>query len=186
MKIKYVLSRTFVEIFHHIYQVIYMQIKTKTFQVTPRQLKQLITSHYFRQRKKILIICFVCMVLTAILSIFIVRSFLTFSAYFAFMFIVLSLPPFLMNMQKTQPAANFLPRYWEIDPEFITIYFEDGSLSKFKFEHLCKADKVSEYYLLYLTPAGYFHYLPIAAFESEKDINRFELFLEGKQLIKLW
>lgn len=162
-----------------------MQITTKTFQVTAKQLKQLIISHYFRQRKYILIICAVLMIITGMLS-FVNRSYLGFTGYFAFMFLVLSLPPFLMNMQKTQPASNFLPRYWQIDPEFITIYFEDGSLSKFRFEHLYKANKISEYYLLYLTPAGYFHYLPIAAFESEQDINRFELFLESKQLMKLW
>lgn len=162
-----------------------MQIKTKTFQATPKQLKQLLISHFLRQRKKLLIMCFIGMVVTAILSIFEI-NWLAWTVYFAFLFLVLSLPPFLMNMKKTQPSANFLPRYWEIDSEFITIYFEDGSLSKFRFEHLCKAEKVSEYYLLYLTPAGYFHYLPIAAFENEQDINRFELFLESKQLMKLW
>ncbi|MBK1987147.1 YcxB family protein [Sphaerospermopsis aphanizomenoides BCCUSP55] len=163
-----------------------MTIKTKTFQFTPQQLKQLITSHYFRQRKRILIICLICMVIGTGLTIFVSTNFIGLAGYFGFLFIVLSLPPFLINMKKTQPIANFLPRYWEVDSEFITIYFEDGSLSKFRFEHLCKADKITEYYLLYLTPAGYFHYLPIAAFESEKDINRFELFLQGKQLIKLW
>jgi hypothetical protein len=162
-----------------------MQIKTKTFQVTAKQLKDLIASNYFRQRKRILIICTVTMIITSILGFF-RPTFFGFSGYFAFLLIVFSVQPFLLNMKKTQPVANFLPRYWEIEPEFITIYFEDGSLSKFKFEHLCKADKMGEYYLLYLTPAGYFHYLPIAAFESEQDINRFELFLESKQLMKLW
>ena len=162
-----------------------MKIKTKTFQVTAKQLKQLITSHYFRQRKRLLIGCGLGMIITAIVS-FSSINLIGFTIYFAFILLVFTLPPFLMNMKKTQPSANFLPRYWEIDAEFMTIYFEDGSLSKFRFEHLCKADKIAEYYLLYLTPAGYFHYLPIAAFESEKDINQFELFLETKELMKLW
>ncbi len=48
-----------------------------------------------------------------------------------------------------------------------------------------KVVKKGEYYFLYMTKAQ-FHYLPVAAFESEKDMHRFDLFLEGKQLIKLW
>ncbi|MFM6133111.1 MAG: hypothetical protein ACKPCP_02870, partial [Sphaerospermopsis kisseleviana] len=81
-----------------------MQIKTKTFQVTAKQLKDLIISHYFRQRKRILIIFTLGMIITAILSIFISSSFIGFSVYFAFLLTVLNLPPFLMNMKKTQPV----------------------------------------------------------------------------------
>jgi hypothetical protein len=88
-------------------------------------------------------------------------------------------------MKKTQPVVNFIPRYWEIDENFISIYYEDGSLSKFRFDHLIKATKQSEFYLVYFS-IQQFYYLPLAAFETEKDIHRFELFLEGKQLLKLW
>jgi hypothetical protein len=106
--------------------------------------------------------------------------------YFAFLLLIMIISPFLINMKKVQPAANFIARYWEMDENFISIYYEDGSMSKFRFEHLVKAAKQSEFYLLYITMAGQFHYLPISAFETEKDIHRFELFLESKQLMKLW
>jgi hypothetical protein len=106
--------------------------------------------------------------------------------YFAFLLLIMIISPFLINMKKVQPAANFIARYWEMDENFISIYYEDGSMSKFRFEHLVKAIKQSEFYLLYITMTGQFHYLPISAFETEKDIHRFELFLESKQLMKLW
>jgi hypothetical protein len=94
--------------------------------------------------------------------------------------------PFITNFQKTMPVCNFIARYWEIDEEFICIYYEDGSINKFRFEYVTNAVKQQEFYCLYLTAAGQFHYLPVSAFESEKDIHRFELLLEGKQLMKLW
>jgi hypothetical protein len=106
--------------------------------------------------------------------------------YFLFLFVFGLVAPFFINLKKTQSILNFIARYWEIDENFISIYYEDGSLSKLRFEHLVKAIKLGEYYLLFMTAAGYFHYLPISAFESEKDIHRFDLFLKGKQLIKLW
>jgi hypothetical protein len=162
-----------------------MNIKTKTFQVTPKQLKQLLINLYFKARKKILIIYTVMSILFFILAFF-DKYFINSAISVSFLLIGLLVAPFLINMKKTQPVVNFIPRYWEIDENFISIYYEDGSLSKFRFEHLVKAAKQSEFYLLYITMAGQFHYLPISAFETEKDIHRFELFLESKQLMKLW
>jgi hypothetical protein len=162
-----------------------MNIKTKTFQVTPKQLKQLIINNYFKARKKILIMY------TLILILFLTPAFfgkdsIGSAKFFSFFFIGSLVAPFLINVKKTQAVVNFIPRYWEMDENFISIYYEDGSMSKFRFEHLVKAAKQSEFYLLYTTMAGQFHYLPISAFETEKDIHRFELFLESKQLMKLW
>ncbi|HLO84707.1 MAG TPA: YcxB family protein [Nostocaceae cyanobacterium] len=108
------------------------------------------------------------------------------SVYLIVIFIFILAAPFTWNFNKLMPVANFIPRYWEIDENFLFIYYEDGSSSKFRFEHLIQAVKTKEYYLLYLTAAGQFHYIPVTAFESEKDINRFELLLQGKQLLKLW
>jgi hypothetical protein len=161
-----------------------MQIKTKTFNITPKELRQLIMSIYLQQRKNILIFYAVFIGITFLPPLD--RELMSLRIYFIFFLVSSLTAPFLMNMNKTQAVTNFMARYWEIDESFISIYYEDGSLSKFRFEHLVKAIKQKEYYLLYLTAAGQFHYLPIAAFESEKDIHRFDLFLEGKQLIKLW
>jgi|LakMenE18May11ns_1017448.scaffolds.fasta_scaffold9434573_1 hypothetical protein len=161
-----------------------MNIKTKTFQVTPKQLKQLLINHYFKARKKILIMYTVMSIIFLILAFF-DKYFINSVIFFSFLLIGLLVAPFLINMKKTQPVVNFIPRYWEIDENFISIYYEDGSLSKFRFDHLIKATKQSEFYLVYFS-IQQFYYLPLAAFETEKDIHRFELFLEGKQLLKLW
>jgi hypothetical protein len=96
----------------------------------------------------------------------------------------LSCVPFLVNM-KLQPRLNFQKRYYEIDENFITTNYEDGSISKLKYEHFVKAVKQGEYYFLYITPAQ-FHYIPVAAFNLEDEIHRFDLLLQGKQLMKLW
>jgi hypothetical protein len=86
---------------------------------------------------------------------------------------------------KRQSQLNFINRYCEFDESFFTVFYEDGSIIKLKYEHFIKVIKRSEYYFLY-TSLAQFHYLPISAFETEKDIHRFDLLLEGKQLLKLW
>ncbi len=171
-----------------------MNIKTKTFQVTPKQLKQLIINNYFQTNKKVLIFLTVDAILFPILAL-IYRLFIDLRFFnklltdlaisFPIMVTILLVAPFLIDTKKTQSVVNFIPRYWEIDEDFICIYHEDGSIYKLRFDHLVKAVKSSEFYLVYVT-IQQFHYLPIAAFETEKDIHRFELFLESKQLIKLW
>ena len=93
--------------------------------------------------------------------------------------------PLFFRLQKQSPGLNFQNRYCEIDENFFTVFYEDGSISKLNYIHFIKVIKKSEYYFLYINQAQ-FYYLPIAAFESEKDIHRFDLFLQGKQLIKLW
>jgi hypothetical protein len=161
-----------------------MLFKTKNFNVTPAELRRLIATHYFRQRRNLLIFCAVMTVVSILFSS--VEGSIFGAGYFSFLFSCLLIAPFLINLKKTQAAVNFISRYWEVDETFITIYYEDGSIGKFRFEHLIKALKKKEYYFLYITAAGQFHYLPIAAFESEKDMHRFDLLLEGKQLLKLW
>ncbi|MGI8504755.1 MAG: YcxB family protein [Hassallia sp.] len=159
-----------------------MQIKTKTFNITPKQLRQLITLHYLKQRK-ILLICVGILAIINVIFAFIIDFWNIMAIYFVAIFIYLLIAPILINVKKINPQINFINRYWEIDQDFITVIYEDGSLSKMRFEHFLKATKQSEYYWLFTCPTQ-FHYVPIAAFESEKDISRFDLFLKGKQLIK--
>ena len=161
-----------------------MNIKTKTFQVTPKQLKQLLINQYFQIRKRSLIMFTVMLIIFLIMTFF-DKLFINLAIYFAIILLILLIFPFMMNIQKSQSVTHFIPRYWEIDEDFICIYCEDGSISKFRFDHLIKATKQSEFYLVYFS-IQQFHYLPLAAFETEKDIHRFELFLESKQLMKLW
>ena len=159
-----------------------MQIKTKTFNVTPKELRQLIALHYFKQRKVLLIFVGVLALINVVFA-FTVDFGNIMAIYFLAIFIYLLIVPFLINVKKINPRLNFINRSWQIDEDFITVIYEDGSMSKFRFEHFIKAVKQSEFYWLYTCPTQ-FHYVPFAAFESEKDISRFDFFLKGKQLIK--
>ena len=106
-----------------------MNIKTKTFQVTPKQLKQLIINQYFQTRKRLLITLTVILILFLIMTFF-AKYFISLALYFAFLLFLLLIAPFRINMKKIQPVINFIARYWEIDEDFICIYYEDGSIRR--------------------------------------------------------
>lgn len=162
-----------------------MLIKTETFNVTKKELRNLIAGQYYKLRKNLLIFYPLLIIVNTLVGLnndF--NRFVTFSLILILIMNIIA--PFTWNFKKLMPVANFISRYWEFDENFLFVYYEDGSTSKFRFEHLVYAIKTKKYYLLYLTAAGQFHYIPIAAFESEKDIHRFDLLLEGKQLMKLW
>ncbi|OUL28992.1 YcxB family protein [Nostoc sp. 106C] len=161
-----------------------MLIRTKKFQISPKELRGIIAVDYYKRMKLTLIIFSVLTVVNIIISI-IQKEFSWWLLYcLGFIAYILSVPLWL-RLQGRTSELNFQSRYCEMDEDFFTIFFEDGSISKLRYEHFVKVIKKSEYYFLYITKVQ-FHYLPVAAFESEKDMHRFDLFLEGKQLIKLW
>lgn len=161
-----------------------MLIRTKQFQISPKELRGIIAVDYYKRMRFILIIFSALTVLNIIISI-IQKEFSWWLLYcLGFIAYLLSVPLFL-RLQGRTSELNFQSRYCEMDENFFAIFFEDGSISKLRYEHFMKVVKKGEYYFLYITKAQ-FHYLPVAAFESEKDMHRFDLFLEGKQLIKLW
>jgi len=67
----------------------------------------------------------------------------------------------------------FLGRYYEIDPEKIVGFLEDGTSSPIKIEHFVKAIKIDNYNLLYLAKTQ-FIYLPNQCFKCEADRQWFE------------
>lgn len=161
-----------------------MLIRTKQFQISPKELRGIIAVDYYKRMKLTLIICSVLVVINIILSI-IQNQFSWWLLYFlGFIAYIVSVPLWL-RLQGRTSELNFQSRYCEMDEDFFAIFFEDGSITKLRYEHFMKVVKKGEYYFLYMTKVQ-FHYLPVAAFESEKDMHRFDLFLEGKQLIKLW
>ncbi|MCC5634676.1 YcxB family protein [Nostoc sp. CHAB 5844] len=161
-----------------------MQIKTKTFQITPKQLRVLLTVDYYRRMKNTFIILSVLLVINIIFSV-LQNRFDWWLIYFLGLIAYLVSLPLLFRVQKLSSTLNFQNRYCEIDENFFAVFYEDGSIIKLNYSHFIKVIKKADYYFLYITKAQ-FHYLPVAAFESEKDIHRFDLFLQGKQLIKLW
>ncbi len=160
-----------------------MYIKTKEFNLTEKQFRQVIALQYFKRMKNLFIIWSILAIIGLVISIisndyFMLIVSLIVIAYY------LSLP-YWLNLKKTQPPINFKKRFCEIDENFITFIYEDGSLVKLRFDNFIQVTKESNYYFLY-TVKTQFHYLPVAVFNSEQEICRFDLLMEGKQLLKLW
>jgi hypothetical protein len=160
-----------------------MNIKTKRYTITPKQLKKMLIINYLKQMKILLIILLIFWLLIVILSITGQGSSQSMILPITTAIIYLLIIPLFINVNKL-PKLNFLERYCEIDRDYFAVFYEDGSIVKLKFEHFIGAIKQGEFYFLYMAK-GQFHYLPIAAFESESDINRFDLLLEGKKILKL-
>ncbi|MBD2299288.1 YcxB family protein [Nostoc sp. FACHB-87] len=161
-----------------------MYIKTKSFQITPKELGALLTVDYYRRMKFFFILFAILLVINIVVSVLQNRFdwwliyFVGLGAYFV------SLPLFFQP-RKRNSTLNFQNRYCEIDENFFAMFYEDGSIVKLNYSHFMQVITKADYYFLYMTKAQ-FHYLPVAAFESEKDIHRFDLFLQSKQLIKIW
>ncbi|MBU7584020.1 MAG: YcxB family protein [Nostoc sp. TH1S01] len=161
-----------------------MQITTKTFQITPKELRALLTIDYYRRMKITFILLAAILLINIILSV-LRNSFDWWLIYFLGLVAYLVSLPLFFQVHKRNSTLNFQNRYCEIDETFLAVFYEDGSIIKLNYSHFMKVIKKSDYYFLYTTQAQ-FHYLPVAAFENEKDIHRFEMFLQSKQLIKLW
>lgn len=160
-----------------------MYIKTKEFNLTEKQFRQLIAVQYFKRMKNLFIILSV-LALIALANSIISNDYFTLIVILILIAYYVSLP-YWINIKKTQPPINFKKRFCEIDENFITFMYEDGSLVKLRFDNFIQVTKESNYYFLY-TVKTQFHYLPVAVFNSEQEICRFDLLMEGKQLIKLW
>ena len=99
-------------------------------------------------------------------------------------------------MARDYPKKNDLQSFWRLDDRFFCIFYEDGSVEKINVENFVsvffrpKAGFLRpkrEFYILYMTkdPAkGFFYYLPIAAFRTEEDRQKFHDFLVAKGLLK--
>lgn len=66
-----------------------------------------------------------------------------------------------------------LERHYEIEPDIINAFLEDGTIQPLKTEHFIKVFKTSEYYLLYIAKAQ-FIYIPVDSFSNSTDKQWFE------------
>lgn len=70
----------------------------------------------------------------------------------------------------------FDSRRYEIDSDFVTCYFADGSFAKIRLERYIKAVCTPGYFQLYISQT-LFEYLPFDAFYTAEDIERLETLL---------
>lgn len=159
-----------------------MYIKTKTFNISENELNYLLKISYYTSRKPLIIIFSILTVISIIIAIIDSRfTFLPF--YFTLLLALFIALPSITNFAKSQPRFNFLNRFCEIDDNYFTINYDDGSLDKLNFNHFLKVVRRSEHYLLYVTKIS-FQYVPIRAFNSEEDINKFEKLVKIKKLME--
>lgn len=153
--------------------------------MTEQEFRKLLAIQYFQKMKTRLTLFVIVSLANLALSIakdnyfFSVISIATTIYYFSL--------PYLINLKKTQPKISFRKRWCEMDQDFISFIYEDGSLVKIRFDDFIQVIKRQNYYWMYSTyTQTQFFYLPVAAFNTEQDINRFDLLMQGKQLMKLW
>jgi len=72
-----------------------------------------------------------------------------------------------------QNSIFFKDIYFELDGDFLTGYFDDGTTSKINIKNIIKLRKSKKYFLLYIAKDQYV-YLPFACFKSEADLRDFE------------
>lgn len=158
-------------------------IKTKEFNVTVKEFRHLLASHYFKQMKFILIIFVILVIINFVFGLISNDYFgaILFGVLLAYYVSI----PYIMNIKKTQSKINFTRRFCEIDENFISFIYEDDSLVKIRFDHFIQVTKNLNYFLLYPIK-NQFYYLPLESFNTEQELSRFELLMEGKQLLKLW
>ena len=94
------------------------------------------------------------------------------------------LSPFLLDLTRIQPKINYQKKRWQIDENFVSTFYEDGSSTKTHIDNFLEVKLMAECYILYLSKKGLFQYLPIAAFKTEADRQEFHDFLVAKELLK--
>lgn len=72
-----------------------------------------------------------------------------------------------------QNKLFFKKRAFEIDDQNLTCRFTDGGINKIELKKIIRVIKGKKYYQLFLSKKQ-FIYLPLKAFHSSEDLNRFE------------
>ena len=158
-----------------------MDIKTKEFNISETELRHVTRIVYYKALR-IFIIAFAIITLIGVIHAIFDAKFVSTALECVVVLSCLLALPFLRNAAKVQPKLNFKNRICEVTDSYFIITFEDGSLSKVHFNNYIKVNRESNWYFLYLTKI-YFEYLPIRAFNSENDINEFEIAMKNKKLM---
>ncbi len=93
-------------------------------------------------------------------------------------FIYLISISWIQSNQKSD-AILFAPRTCELDPDFITSNFKDGSSIKIKFDYIKRCIKQKMYYLFFYSKIQ-FIYLPLNSISEPKDKEALNMLLKVK------
>lgn len=160
-----------------------MNIKTKEFNVSKAEFRHITRIAYYKQMRIVIIISAIITAIVVVQAAFVPQSA---NIILAMQFVALLSSflaiPFLRNTSKVPPKLNFQNRTCEINADYFSMTYEDGSLSKVHFNNFIKVHREFSWYFLYLTRNG-FEYLPLRVFNSEDNINAFETLIKNKKLM---
>jgi hypothetical protein len=164
-----------------------MSIRTQDFNLTESEMQALMRSIYFKNLRPLFIAYLV-------LAVLILLTDLLTGRFAGTIGIVIFLGIFFglrFTRKFPQGSLNYQTRFCEINTDFLEIHFQDGSLSRTHLSHFVnaekktiKADQVANYYLMYLMKNAQFHYIPMRAFNSSKDLEEFDLILKQRGLLR--
>jgi hypothetical protein len=163
-----------------------MNIRTKEFNMSEAEFRHLIRIVYYKQvQNKIIIIMFgIITLLSIIIAILVLRYATIWFAIASVTFLSYLLAfPYITDSAKTLIKLDFQNRTCEINDNYFSTTFEDGTSIKIHFNNYIKVTRESDWYFMYSTNTR-FDYLPIRAFNSEDDINEFEAALRNKKLME--
>lgn len=86
----------------------------------------------------------------------------------------------LFSAPKRNPLM-YKNRSYEIDQEFITVYWNDGSLIKIKFENIVRCTQKKTHFFFYISSYNAF-YLSLKAIPNPKDLEALLVLLKVKLL----
>lgn len=185
-----------------------MNIQTKEFKISEAEFRQISKILYYKSRKIIIIMVAWCLLVNVIFLMLSPGNYLL-AIFFIFELGLHLIYPFITNNLERKSNINFQNKNCEINENYLTINYEDGSLLKLNFNNfisvrrtseyyfmtyndgsLSKFDnqviqivRASEYYFMYVTKMN-FLYLPVRAFNSKNDISNFNTLMINKNLIK--
>ncbi|MGE5581533.1 MAG: YcxB family protein [Bacillota bacterium] len=88
-----------------------------------------------------------------------------------------------IHASSKRNALFYKERSFEIDEEFLTSKFEDGTVNKIRIDSVARVIKKGGYYRLFLNKKQ-FIYIPLNAFRTSGDINRFDSILKARKYMK--
>ncbi|MCT7949337.1 YcxB family protein [Ancylothrix sp. C2] len=161
-----------------------INIKTKEYNITEKQFFKIISSLYYK-RSKINLIIWGLLFVVNLVPLFtqpLSSALPGLMIWVIFFAILYGLTPLLAYKTAAQNKFVFQKTRVEIDIDFFTFFYDDGSLFKYRVSNFHKAENVREFYFLYVTKAS-IYYIPKAAFYTEADLQLFELMLKSKKLL---
>jgi hypothetical protein len=85
-----------------------------------------------------------------------------------------------IHASSKKNALFYKERFFEIDTEYLVSFLEDGTTNKIKINNIARVVKKGGSYRLFLTRKQ-FIYIPLNAFRTNGDINRFDSILKMRK-----